>query len=109
MRVELLYFDGCPNWDATRDKLQAVLSEMGLRQQIQLVRVPDEATAQRLDFPGSPTVRVNGKDVEPSPPEGRPGLGCRVYWSKGRMQGTPEREWLISALRDAVKDEKEES
>ena len=68
-RVEILYFDGCPNHEPARDLVEQVAAELGLQAQIELVEVPDADTATRLRFLGSPSVRVDGRDVEPGADE----------------------------------------
>ena len=65
MTIELLYFDGCPTSKAVHQTLQEVLSEEGIDAQIQLLPVNTAEEAQRVQFPGSPTIRVNGRDPFP--------------------------------------------
>ena len=98
MRIELLYFDECPNWQATLNELRSVLQELHLPEEVHVVRVESEQDAKRVRFLGSPSVRVNGKDVERGAPEGDYGLRCRVYWVGGRARGAPPREWMVTAL-----------
>ena len=101
-RVEILYFDGCPNHEPARDLVEQVAAELGLQAQIELVEVPDADTATRLRFLGSPSVRVDGRDVEPGA-DARSDfvLSCRVYRSERGLVGQPEADWLRSALREA--------
>jgi hypothetical protein len=105
--VELLFFDGCPTWEHALDVVRAVVAELDLRTTttIRLVKVQDEADARRLEFPGSPTVRVNGRDVEPPPAEGREvGLQCRVYrMSDGRLRGFPPRDLVRASLLELAR------
>ena len=65
MTIEVLYFDGCPSYEALVPHLQQLLSERGVAADVALRRVDSDADAQRLRFLGSPTVRVDGRDVEP--------------------------------------------
>ena len=65
MRVEILYFDGCPNHHGARELVQQVSSELGVAPEIRMVEVADLEAAERLRFLGSPSVRVDGCDVEP--------------------------------------------
>ena len=64
MRIEVLYFDGCPNHEALLPRLHEVLARAGVSTEIHLRPITDDATAQRERFLGSPTVRVNGHDSE---------------------------------------------
>ena len=63
--VEILYFDGCPNHKPALALVERVSRELGIKPEVRLVNVPDQATAVRLRFLGSPTVRVGGTDVDP--------------------------------------------
>ncbi|MSQ13393.1 MAG: hypothetical protein EXR47_04545 [Dehalococcoidia bacterium] len=98
MRVQFLYFEGCPNWRQTLADLRATLREAGLPDAVELLQVTTPEDAAGLRFVGSPTVLVNSRDVEPNLPDGPYGLGCRVYWVSGRPGGTPPAEWLRPAL-----------
>ena len=61
MRVEVLYFDGCPTCVVAEWALREVLAEQGIEAEVDLVAVNSDEEAQRLRFPGSPTIRVNGE------------------------------------------------
>ena len=65
VNVELLWCEDCPNHVATDALIREVLHELGLRAPVHRIEVPDEPTGNRVRFPGSPTVRVNGRDIEP--------------------------------------------
>jgi hypothetical protein len=65
MRVEVLYFDGCPTYLETERTLREVLTEEGIEAEVELVAVNTDEEARRLWFPGSPTIRV---DAGPSDP-----------------------------------------
>lgn len=99
MRVELLYFDGCPNHEALADRLPDVLRAAGASARVDPVRVASEDDARRLRFLGSPTVRVDGRDVEAGADErGDFGLKCRLYRTAGGLRGVPPDEWIRAAL-----------
>lgn len=63
--VEILFFEGCPNYEPARDLVQQVASATGVHTQVRLIEIRSEVEAERLHFLGSPSVRVNGRDVEP--------------------------------------------
>ncbi len=93
--IQILYFEGCPNLDATLALARSVLSEMGISEEIEEVEVRDDEDAQRLRFPGSPTVRVNGVDIDPDMKfRTQFALACRTYGASG----VPQRELLVAAL-----------
>lgn len=100
MRVELLFWAGCPSHPEALSDLRAALAEEGLDQARVIVReVATAAEAQALQFVGSPTIRIDGRDVQPS--AGEPfGLTCRVYMRRdGRYSPTPDPADLRDALR----------
>ena len=98
MKVEVLYFDGCPTYEAAAKTLRAVLAEVGLEAEVQLVAVNSDEEAGRLRFPGSPTIRVDGKDLFPVAEREDWRLGCRVYATPQGMRGSPTAEMLREAL-----------
>jgi hypothetical protein len=104
MRVEFLWFQDCPNHEEARRLLREVLRENGLPEDFEDIDATDQAMAQELRFAGSPSIRVDGVDVEPGfiePDDYVP--GCRLYRvSGGRVQGTPAREWIAAAIKAAV-------
>ncbi len=97
--VELLWFEDCPNHRLAEELIRDVLAELGLGQELRRIEVPDAAAGAVHEFPGSPTIRVNGVDIEP----GFTGADdftprCRLYFVDGRLSGLPRREWLVDAL-----------
>lgn len=67
VRVELLYFDGCPTHEKAEQNLRKVLAEEGMNADVSLVAVNPDGEARRLHFPGSPTIRVNDGNLFPVP------------------------------------------
>jgi len=99
VKVEVLFFEGCPNHEALLPALRALLVSIGTGVDVELVRVEDLEAAERARFLGSPTVRVNGEDVEPGAGERRDfGLKCRLYATPDGIQGLPADEWVLDAL-----------
>ena len=103
-RVEILYFDGCPNHEGTRELVERVAAELKLDAQPELVEVPDADAARTMRFLGSPSVRVDGRDVEPGA-EDRTDyvLACRVYRGERGFSGRPDERWIREALTEAVR------
>ncbi|MHB1810628.1 MAG: DF family (seleno)protein [Solirubrobacteraceae bacterium] len=103
MIVEVLYFDGCPNHEALLPRLRGLLPSTGDSPPIELREVADDEAAQRERFLGSPTVRVNGIDIEPGAEQRTDyGLKCRLYrTAAGELSGQPPGEWLRAALGGA--------
>lgn len=99
MRVEVLYFDGCPTYVAATRILQEALSELGVKAEVELVAVNTDEEARGLRFPGSPTLRVDGRDLFPVPERSVWALGCRTYTTPEGLKGYPTREMIRDALR----------
>lgn len=102
MRIELLYFDGCPSYEALLPALREVLTHEGVEGEIELRRVESVEAAVHKRFLGSPTVRIDGKDVEAGA-ELRTDFGvkCRLYRAPAGLQPVPPEEWIRAALRGA--------
>jgi hypothetical protein len=67
--------------------------------EIELVAINSDEEAQRLRFPGSPTIRVEGEDLFPAPEREDWRLGCRVYATPEGLRGSPTAEMLREALK----------
>jgi hypothetical protein len=103
VRVEVLYFDGCPNHEALLPALRDLLRSEGLDAELELRRITDEQAARRERFLGSPTVRVNGRDVEPDAQRRTDyGMKCRLYRTESGISGLPPQEWLRASLAGAT-------
>lgn len=102
MIIDVLYFEGCPNHVPARDLVQSVLTELGMTAEVRDVKVTDAADAQSKGFLGSPSVRLDGIDVEPSAAGNeRFGMMCRVYRYQDIASGIPPREMIETALQTA--------
>lgn len=98
--VEILTFEGCPNHEPAIALVERVGRELGVRPEIRLVDVPDQETAQRLRFLGSPTILVGGRDVDPQATERSDyALSCRVFQTDEGLAGQPDERWVREALR----------
>jgi len=96
--IELLYFDHCPNWDLARERLDQALTITGhSNHKVNLIAVETDEQARTLSFPGSPTIRINGRDPFPAATETY-GLTCRVYPTADGIAGAPTVEELVQAL-----------
>ena len=103
-RVEILYFDGCPNHEPARALVDRLARELDVEPEIELVQVADPEAAAMLRFLGSPTVRVDGVDVEPGVEERREfAFSCRIYRSDGGASEQPAESWVREALIEAAK------
>ncbi len=103
-KVELLYWSGCPSHPQALADLREAMGELGLDpSQVEVREVGSDARAGAEGFVGSPTIRVDGRDIQP-PPEGEPtGLTCRIYRRcDGRISPTPDPLDVRRALRSQL-------
>jgi hypothetical protein len=100
-QVEDLYFASCPRWERTVERVRRVLSGADLEgsASVHLVPVQTEEDTRRLRFLGSPTLRVDGEDIDPSARGAEHvGLQCRPYPGERRLEGIPSVAWVRAAL-----------
>ena len=103
--VEILYFEGCPNHHGACKLVQRLANELGIECEVRLIDVQTAADAQKLRFLGSPTIRVNGCDVEPDA-DGRGEFvhSCRIYRTNNGLGGQPDERWVRDALAGTQAD-----
>jgi hypothetical protein len=97
MTIEFLYFKECPNYAPAMDRLRAVLRQEGLSADVAEIEVKDAGAAKELQCIGSPTIRVNGLDIDAdSRTVTETAFACRRY-----PGGLPPEEMIRAALREA--------
>ena len=99
-KIEFLYWEDCPSHPQAWSLLQEALVELGLEAAVEQIQVVTENDAERFSFPGSPTIRVDGVDIDP---DGAAQMGtaltCRVYrLEDGRFSPVPSKEMIKQAL-----------
>ena len=103
MRVEFLWFEACPNQETARAVLTEVLEELAPGTAILDIDATDPDVAARWRFPGSPTIRVDGDDIDPGfsdPGDYTP--RCRVFRTRDGLRGVPPRMWIEDAVRRSL-------
>ena len=107
--VEVLSFDGCPNRAAAVELVERVSAELGVEPDLRLVNVAEEDVV-RERFLGSPTVRVEGRDIEPEA-DARTDftLASRVHRTEQGFHGEPDERRLRDALIGAGRARSSES
>jgi len=100
MKIEILYFDGCPTYGAAEKTVGGVLAEQGIEVRVELVAVNTDEEAQRLRFPGSPTIRMDGRDLFPAADRAEYALGCRMYATPEGLKGSPTAKMVRAALAE---------
>jgi hypothetical protein len=101
VKVELLWWDGCPSHPEALAELQEIMREEGLDpDSVEMVQIHSDEQAATEAFPGSPTIRIDGRDPLPVQDGAPVGLTCRVYRLRdGRPSPTPDPEDLRDAIR----------
>src|SRR5215472_5592297 len=100
MRIELFFLDGCPNVESTVERIGQVLQQCGLQCPITRIRVADTKAARELNFLGSPTVHINGLDIEPSARSRNDyGLMCRTC----DASKLPSEDLIRNAVVEAIR------
>jgi hypothetical protein len=101
--VEFLWWRECPSWERALAELREEMETVGLDpESVEVREIDTDEAAEREEFVGSPTIRVDGRDVQP---DGEPvGLTCRVYRLRdGRISPLPDRADVREALDLAVR------
>jgi hypothetical protein len=101
--IEFLWWEECPSWDRALTMLREEMSAAGIEpDSIRMTEIDTDEDAERTDFPGSPTIRIDGSDFQPPGPDQPRGLTCRVYRLRdGRVSPLPDRRDLRAALQKA--------
>jgi hypothetical protein len=98
MKVELQYFDGCPNWLETDTRLREALAAVGRGDvDVEHILVSTAQDAEAVHFHGSPTVLVDGVDPF-AEPGAAVGLSCRLYRTATGSAGAPTVKQLVEVL-----------
>ena len=101
MNIEIYYFEGCPTYIETAENLKFVLNDLWINSSFKMVEVKSAEEAISKKFMGSPTVRVDGTDIEER--EGDYVFGCRIYNIDGQTTGTPTKAFLKSKIISYLK------
>jgi hypothetical protein len=100
MKIELLYWRECPSYPEAQQLLEEVLAARGLDEPVEVREVTSDEDAERERFPGSPTIRIDGRDIDPAGAAARPALTCRIYYlPDGRVSPVPAREQVEEAFK----------
>ena len=103
MRVSFLYYEECLSHDLALERLREVMAEEGISREVEVIKVETEDQARELRFVGSPTIRVDGQDID-SPSDTRYVLTCRAYrLEDGRISPLPSKDMIRRALSSSAK------
>ena len=102
MRVSFLYYEDCPSYDLALERLRDVMDEEGIPGEVEVVKVETEEQARELRFVGSPTIRVDGQEIDP-PSDPRYALTCRAYrLADDRISPLPSKDMIRQAFRSSA-------
>src|SRR6266581_8341434 len=106
MNIEVLYFEGCPNHLPVIEMVRETLKALGRQDEIHQVEVHTQAQAEAMAFVGSPSIRINGADIEPWVRTAKAfGLSCRTYLDASHHSGVPSRDLLLRAITERSSDD----
>jgi hypothetical protein len=101
VKIEVFYVPECPHLPATLMRLKEVLAAASVAGEIHEVAVTNMVMAEELQFCGSPTIRINGRDIAgESEDAGHFALSCRLY-SGDEQLGVPPVDMIRRAVREA--------
>ncbi|HEX9117638.1 MAG TPA: thioredoxin family protein [Anaerolineae bacterium] len=98
MKIDLLYFEGCPSWETGKANLETALQAEGLTWPVEMVEVVDDGDAERHKFLGSPSFQVDGEDLWPLPRQDYD-MSCRLYVTPEGRRGWPTVEMFREKLQ----------
>jgi hypothetical protein len=103
VRVSFLYYEDCPSHDLTLERLREAMAEEGIPGEVKVIKVETEERARELRFVGSPTIRVDGQDIDP-PRDAPYALTCRAYrLEDDRISPLPSKDMIRRALKSPAK------
>jgi hypothetical protein len=103
LQIEVFYFNGCPNHEPAVEQVRQALKAESIATAVEEIEVTDTAMAHEIGFLGSPSVRVNGIDVEEAARDAQTfGFGCRTYFDGDQRSGLPSVNLIRSALTHAA-------
>jgi hypothetical protein len=100
VRIEILSFQGCPNAGIASQRVDEAMDATCVSAEVRHVVVDTPELARQMRFLGSPTVRVNGADVEEGSERNTDyGLMCRMYREAKTVEGAPSAHVIAQAIR----------
>jgi hypothetical protein len=101
LNIRFLYSEDCPSHDEALRRLRRGIESEGIRANVEVIRVETDEDAERLMFIGSPTIIVNGRDID-LPANPYYAVTCRSYrLEDGRISPLPSETMIRKALREA--------
>ena len=106
MKVEIFFFSGCPNHGPAVESVSGILRQESVSAELLEIEIKDIDTAHAIGFLGSPSIRIDGRDVEPNARSSRAfGLTCRTYIDDGFRAGVPPSDIIRAAVKEAKRNQ----
>jgi glutaredoxin len=102
MVIRVLSFEGCPHCEAATDLVEKTVRDLHLKADIEAIQVKNESEARRYRFLGSPSIQVDGQDIERDRRNDAASFACRVYRTPSGITGVPPRELLLDAILEST-------
>lgn len=103
VKIAILFIKGCPGYTYTKKYIEEIIADEAIDAEISLIQIDNDEDARRLHFIGSPTVRVNGMDVEKGFSHTKDyGVRSRIYNVEGKPSGYPSKSMIRSAIKKAI-------
>jgi hypothetical protein len=92
MKIEFYYFKSCPSYKVALDHLKEIINEENIEAHLELIRVDSPEDAQKVGFQGSPSIKINGQDIEGK--QNGYSFTCRIYNVDGALTGIPSKKYI---------------
>ncbi len=100
--IMFLFHKDCPSWKSVLKTLNMIVAEEGVNVDVRKIQIRAEMDAIKRKFPGSPTIRINGKDIDPSFRDtGKYGMVNREYPGGEAGNSLPSENLIRKAVRAA--------
>jgi len=105
VNIEFLYYEQCPSHPAAKERLESVMQEEEINAEIKMIEIENLEQVKDCIFPGSPTILINGKDIDSPPSNAISALTCRAYRVEdGRISPLPSKNMIRNALVSVEKN-----
>lgn len=100
INIRLMHVPGCHSWKDAIGVLEEAMAVIGIKATISVNVIETDEDAVQFKFVGSPSIRINGEDVDTLPKKVSQykAASCRPYFYEGRSYDYPPKEMIISAL-----------
>lgn len=103
MNIEFLFFEGCPNSEATFKNLIQSLKELGIKEEPKKIEVKDLEDSKKFKFMGSPSIYINGIDIYTEDYPSVISYSCRTYNIDGKITGILPKDFITKKLQKIMK------